>query len=136
MNARTASACDDRTLGRWTSKDPIGVRGGQANLYVYAHNDPVNFYDPSGLDRVGAYLGISEGCSAELLGSSRAVSVERSSRCQPERQEQLGLFLLARCVAPQRERCWARQQEMQSAMRSAGGFRRGSLAAVQQARFR
>jgi len=32
----------DPSVGRWTSKDPILFDGGQANLYVYVNNDPVN----------------------------------------------------------------------------------------------
>ena len=39
----------DPEVGRWTAKDPILFDGGQANLYVYVGNDPVNFIDPSGL---------------------------------------------------------------------------------------
>lgn len=38
----------DPTVGRWVSKDPARFDGGQANLYVYAGNDPVNARDPSG----------------------------------------------------------------------------------------
>jgi len=38
----------DAATGRWVSKDPILFNGGQANLYVYAGNDPVNSVDPSG----------------------------------------------------------------------------------------
>lgn len=34
---------------RWTAKDPIGFAGGDANLYAYVGNDPINFVDPSGL---------------------------------------------------------------------------------------
>ena len=36
---------------RWISKDPIGFNGGDANLYRYAGNDPVNFIDTNGLQR-------------------------------------------------------------------------------------
>jgi RHS repeat-associated protein len=39
----------DPEAGRWTAKDPIGFGGGDANLYGYVFNDPVNLIDPSGL---------------------------------------------------------------------------------------
>jgi RHS repeat-associated protein len=39
--------------GRWTARDPILFRGGQANLYVYAGGDPVGQRDPSGLACIG-----------------------------------------------------------------------------------
>ena len=39
----------DPEVGRWTAKDPILFNGGQANLYVYVGNDPVNRIDPKGL---------------------------------------------------------------------------------------
>ena len=32
----------DASVGRWTSKDPIRFDGGQANIYVYVGNDPVD----------------------------------------------------------------------------------------------
>jgi len=35
-------------IGRWLSKDPIGLEGG-LNLYVFCGNDPVNYRDPAGL---------------------------------------------------------------------------------------
>ncbi len=38
----------DAFAGRWTSKDPIGFEGGDANLYRYVNSDPVNFMDPEG----------------------------------------------------------------------------------------
>ena len=36
-------------VGRWTSKDPIRFNGGDANLYGYVLQDPVNYFDPEGL---------------------------------------------------------------------------------------
>ena len=39
----------DPFTGKWTAKDPIGFDGGDANLYGYVLNDPVNFIDPEGL---------------------------------------------------------------------------------------
>lgn len=39
----------DPVVGRWTSKDPIRFRGGDANLFGYVVGDPVNYSDPSGL---------------------------------------------------------------------------------------
>jgi RHS repeat-associated protein len=35
------------TIGRWLSKDPIGLEGG-LNLYAFCGNDAVNFVDPMG----------------------------------------------------------------------------------------
>ena len=39
----------DPETGRWTSKDPIGFEGGDANLYAYVSNSPVNTVDLLGL---------------------------------------------------------------------------------------
>lgn len=44
----------DPVLGRWISKDPLLFMGGQANLYAYVDNDPVNFIDPWGLLKLPA----------------------------------------------------------------------------------
>lgn len=38
----------DPGTGRWTSKDPIGFRGKDSNLYGYVINDPVNYIDKTG----------------------------------------------------------------------------------------
>jgi RHS repeat-associated protein len=38
----------DPTLGRWLSRDPIGLAGG-VNLYGYVDNDPLSLFDPTGL---------------------------------------------------------------------------------------
>jgi len=44
----------DPHTGRFVSKDPIGFAGGDANLYAYAINDPVNLIDPMGTDWLDA----------------------------------------------------------------------------------
>lgn len=38
----------DPTVGRWTTKDPIGFNGGDTNLYAYVGGDPMSYVDPSG----------------------------------------------------------------------------------------
>src|SRR5690606_21963596 len=47
--------------GRWTAKDPILFEGGQGNLFVYVHNDPVKFADVDGLSPIaaGAVAGVA-----------------------------------------------------------------------------
>jgi len=40
----------DTETGRWTSKDPIRFAGGDMNLYGYVLQDPVNSFDPVGLN--------------------------------------------------------------------------------------
>ncbi len=42
----------DPTVGRWTSKDPIGFAGGDTNLYAYVGGNPMSYVDPSGLSRL------------------------------------------------------------------------------------
>jgi len=49
----------DPEIGRWTAKDPIGFDGGDANLYAYVGNDPINGVDPS-----GEFLHVAAGCLA------------------------------------------------------------------------
>lgn len=39
----------DPTIGRWTTKDPLGFAGGNTNLYGYCSNDPMSCRDPFGL---------------------------------------------------------------------------------------
>lgn len=40
----------DPDVGRWTAKDPIRFAGGDANLYEYSLNDPVNMLDVDGME--------------------------------------------------------------------------------------
>jgi RHS repeat-associated protein len=39
----------DPETGRWTTTDPVGFLSGDANLYAYISNDPINRTDPTGL---------------------------------------------------------------------------------------
>jgi RHS repeat-associated protein len=50
----------DPKTGRWTAKDPILFSGGSSNLYSYALNNPVDLYDPSGLEGTNEADGGSE----------------------------------------------------------------------------
>ena len=38
----------DPTIGRWTTKDPIGFVGGDTNLYAYVGGNPMSYNDPTG----------------------------------------------------------------------------------------
>jgi RHS repeat-associated protein len=39
----------DPSVGRWTQTDPLGMGGGDTNLYRYSNNSPANVVDPFGL---------------------------------------------------------------------------------------
>src|SRR5262249_7502383 len=45
MRARYYSAED----GRFRSRDPLGLAGGQTNLYTYVGQNPISYLDPIGL---------------------------------------------------------------------------------------
>jgi RHS repeat-associated protein len=62
----------DPEVGRWLARDPILFKGGQANLYVYAGNDPVNRIDPSGRFWwivAGAAAGAAADAALQLYGN-------------------------------------------------------------------
>jgi len=39
----------DPATGRFLTRDPLGIGGGDSNLYLFAGNDPINSSDPTGL---------------------------------------------------------------------------------------
>ena len=62
----------DPVVGRWISKDPILFDGGQANLYVYVNNDPVNASDPAGTGPLEIAKCVADGYSiSECLDDER-----------------------------------------------------------------
>ena len=48
----------DPYVGRWLSKDPIGFAGGDTNLYGYVIQDPVNWIDLNGQEKLEAILAV------------------------------------------------------------------------------
>jgi RHS repeat-associated protein len=58
----------DADTGRWTTRDPILFRGGDANLFGYVFQDPINFIDPSGLAPGDEYSTERAAASAALNG--------------------------------------------------------------------
>jgi len=57
----------DAFTGRWTTKDPIGFSGRDANLYGYALNNPANWFDPIG-QRLWIYAQANVGGGAGVIG--------------------------------------------------------------------
>ena len=56
----------DAEIGRWTAKDPILFAGGDANLYGYVLNNPINFTDAVGLSP--SFAECLAKCAADQFG--------------------------------------------------------------------
>ena len=65
----------DVATARWLSQDPIAFAAGDANLYRYCGNDPVNAVDPTGL---------MDPMFVESVRSSRRPPVERKTLARPK----------------------------------------------------
>ena len=76
----------DPETGRWTAKDPIRFEGGQANLYVYVLNDPVNNADRTGLGAGSVFKWF-----CDMLGLKD--KVEEAKKKEAEREEMLDKML-------------------------------------------
>ncbi|WP_324171211.1 phospholipase A2 [Sulfurimonas sp.] len=64
----------DPQTGKWTAKDPIDFQGGDANLYGYVLNNPVNFVDPTG-------LACGSGCIGDLLVPDTSFNFNFTQSC-------------------------------------------------------
>lgn len=53
----------DPSIGRWTTKDPIGFEGGDTNLYSYVGQDPMSYIDPEGTFMLPVAIGIFLGAT-------------------------------------------------------------------------
>jgi RHS repeat-associated protein len=93
----------DPSLGRWTTPDPLGLAGGDTNLYAYRRGDPVNGSDPLGLQSLGdaltspefvnAAVGVADSLSMGIGPLARdALGIEGVDECSPE-------YLLANGIA-------------------------------------
>ncbi len=64
----------DPTTARFLSKDPLGFGGGDANLYRYVGNDPINEVDPNGRGCNGALSWILRQFSIDCGQVSKAIN--------------------------------------------------------------
>ena len=79
----------DPSTGRWTTSDPIRFAGGDADLYRYAGDDPVNRSDPAGLgcEAVKAtYSGLLGVFGGPALGFAAQVGLGFVP-CQPDQPQ-------------------------------------------------
>ena len=67
----------DPQIGRWGARDPALYQGMQANLYVYAGNNPINRTDSLGLFSVGfsSFAGAGGSISIAIDSSGASISV-------------------------------------------------------------
>ncbi|MGE4299370.1 MAG: RHS repeat domain-containing protein [Desulfovibrionaceae bacterium] len=60
----------DPEVGRFMAKDPLGLKGGDPDVYGYCLDDPVNRIDPTGME----WKGLAETGSAIASGVGQAVT--------------------------------------------------------------
>lgn len=69
----------DPEVGRWTSKDPLLFGGGQANLYGYTFNDPINFIDSNGKFPAALVPIIVGSIAGAFANSAAAIATNQST---------------------------------------------------------
>ena len=87
----------DPATGRWTSRDPRGFGGGDANLYGYVAGDPVNAIDPSGEVAILAPLAVAWAVAEVALSIYDLYSTLQTlaDPCATERSKVIGVGGLA-----------------------------------------
>lgn len=75
----------DPALGRFTQPDPLGIGGGDANLYRYVWNAPVNYTDPLGLEGEGT----AGDAAREQAKANRELFEEEGYRTRNEHDQQM-----------------------------------------------
>jgi RHS repeat-associated protein len=73
----------DPRLERFLSEDPLGLAGG-INPYAYAGNDPINYRDPTGLERWCVYW---YNYDYDSMGEIYLVSIEKGECWDDEQDE-------------------------------------------------
>jgi RHS repeat-associated protein len=82
----------DPEIGRWTSKDPIRFAGGDTNLYGYAVNNPLSYFDRDGqiiLEATLTFIGVQAVTLAATYAITRGVAAMNNAvnaaNCDPRR---------------------------------------------------
>jgi RHS repeat-associated protein len=73
----------DAQAGRWTSRDPFLFEGGQANLYVYVDNDPINRIDPLGTGWIDDMLKRLKDIAADSASEAKKAAEQAAKQRRP-----------------------------------------------------
>lgn len=82
----------DATLGRFTTRDPLGFGAGDTNLYRYVGNDPVNRTDPSGLFDIFGSIGVEAVAGAAGWFLGRGINASVGFNVDTDNIDDSGLF--------------------------------------------
>src|SRR3989442_3288217 len=82
-------------LARFISEDPIGLAGGDLNLYAYVGNDPVNIVDLDGLSASGDFVRGAASYFEGIYGTFRYAARFSGllGKCEQRRAELEGVVL-------------------------------------------
>jgi RHS repeat-associated protein len=75
------------SLGRFSSQDPIRLKGGDPNLYGYVKNAPTLVVDPGGMDLASAFKFLqSYSCHSEIIGMELSGQIDPNAGMELEIQ--------------------------------------------------